>query len=202
MQVPLEIAFHNLEKSEALEQKVRDRVAKLHRFHDRIVSCRVAIEVPHRSRAHALGYHVRIEVRVPEKELVVSHDPGPQEDHFKPGLAVRDAFDAMERQLEEYGRRRRGVVKSLNRPLQGRVVRLFADHGFIAATDGREIYFHRNSVVGTDFDNLSEEATVELEVMEGESPAGPQASTVKAIPPMRLDPGQMDPGRMEPGSPG
>lgn len=195
MQVPLEIAFHNVEKSEALERKVRARVDKLHRFHDRIVSCRVAIEVPHRSAAHPLGYHVRIELRVPEKELVVSHDPGPQEDRFKPALAVRDAFDAMERQLEEHGRKRRGEVKTLNQPLQGRVLRLFADHGFVATTDGREIYFHRNSVVGSGFDRLEKAAAVELEVMDGESPAGPQASTVKPIRPMRLDPAGIDPGQ-------
>ena len=125
---------------------------------------------------------------------MVSHDPGPQENHFKPALAVRDAFDAMERRLEEYGRRRKGSVKTLNQPLQGRVLRTFADHGFIAANDGREIYFHRNSVVGTAFDSLPADAAVELEVLDGESPAGPQATTVKQIRPMRLKPGRIDTG--------
>lgn len=139
MQVPLEIAFNNLDPSENLERRVRERVDKLHRFFDRIVSCRVAIEVPHRSRAHPLAYHVRVEVREPEKDLVVSRDPGNRDGHFDPYVAVRDAFDAMDRQLEEHARKMRGEVKTPSEPLQGRVLRTFADHGFIATTDGREI---------------------------------------------------------------
>lgn len=188
MQVPLEVTFRNMEPSDSLERKVRQRVDKLHRYFDRIVSCHVAIEVPHRSPAHALTYHVRIEVRVPEKVLVVSRDPGDRKDHFDAHLVVRDAFDAMERQLEEHSRKVRGEVKTPSAALQGRVLRTFDDHGFIETTDGREVYFHRNSVVGVDFDKLNQNEPVELVLMHGESPAGPQASTVKRIRPMQLDP--------------
>lgn len=188
MQVPLEIAFHNCQKSEALEQKVRERVEKLHRYFDRIISCRVVFEVPHRSQAHPLGYHMRIEVHVPDKELVVSHGPSAPEDRFKPGVVVREAFDAMERQLEEHSRKRRGEVKTLNQPLQGRVLRRFDNHGFIATTDGREIYFHRNALVDGEFDRLEADQPVELELMEGESPMGPQATTVKTIGRMQFNP--------------
>jgi len=189
MQVPLEIAFHNLEPSERLERKIRQRADKLNRYFDRIVSCRVAVDMPHRGpAAQPLAYHVRIEVRVPEKVLVVSRDPGEAEDRFNPDLALRDAFAAMERQLEEHSRKVRGEVKTLNAPRQGRVLRTFPEHGFIATTDGREIYFHRNSVIDAGFDRLKPGDTVELVLAHGESPAGPQASTVKPIPPMRLDP--------------
>lgn len=188
MQVPLEIAFHNVDPSANLERKIRERVDKLHRFFDRIISCRVAVEAPHRSQAKALAYHVRIEVRVPGKELVVSRDPGEDGGQFDPYIVVRDAFDAMQRQLEGYSRKLRGDVKTLNTALQGRVLRTFADHGFIGTMDGREIYFHRNSVVGTDFDKLGEGEPVELVVAGDESPIGPQATTVKHIRPMRLDP--------------
>lgn len=188
MQVPLEIAFHNVDASTNLERKIRVRVDKLHRYFDRIISCRVAVEAPHRSRAKALAYRVRIEVRVPGKELVVSRDPGDDGGHFDPYIVVRDAFDAMQRQLEGYSRRLRGDVKTPNAALQGRVLRTFADHGFIGTTDGREVYFHRNSVVGTDFEKLGEGEPVELVVVSDESPIGPQATTVKHIRPMQLDP--------------
>ncbi|MCB2054703.1 MAG: HPF/RaiA family ribosome-associated protein [Geminicoccaceae bacterium] len=190
MKVPLELSFHNVQSSEALERKVRERVDKLHRFFDRITSCHVAIEVPHRSQANALAYHVRIEVRVPRKELVVSRDPGPHGDHFDPYVVVRDAFDAMERQLEEHSRKVRGEVKTLQKDgnLQGRVVRKLENHGFIATTDGREVYFHRNAVVGVDFDRLSDDEAVELVLMDGEGPAGTSATTVKRIGAMQLDP--------------
>lgn len=189
MDVPLEISFHNTEPSEALEAKIRERVDRLHRYFDRINSCRVAVEVPHRSGAQQpQAFHVRIEARVPTKELVVSHDPGRRDDHFDPYLAVRDAFDAMDRQLEEHSRKMRNEVKTHEVPNQGKVLRIFADHGFIATTDGREIYFHRNSVVDAGFDSLTRGDTVELSLAHGESPAGPQASTVRPIGRMEVVP--------------
>ncbi|NWG47285.1 MAG: HPF/RaiA family ribosome-associated protein [Alphaproteobacteria bacterium] len=182
MDTPLEIAFHNMDSSSALEARVRERADKLHRFFRHINSCRVVVEVPHRSPSQASrAYHVRIEVRVPDRELVVSRDPGSAEAHLDSYLAVRDAFDAMERQLEHHSQKVRGDVKTLAGPLQGRVLRLFSDYGFIATTDGREIYFHKNAVVDPRFEDLSPDTPVELAVAEAESPAGPQASTVRAI---------------------
>jgi ribosome-associated translation inhibitor RaiA/cold shock CspA family protein len=187
MDVPLEIAFHNVVQSDAVERRIRERVARMQRYFGHVNSCRVVFEVPHRSTANPLGYHVRIETRVPEKELVVSRDPGERGANFDPYLAVRDAFDAMDRQLEAYARKLRGETKVHPAPLQGRVRRLFRDHGFIATNDDREIYFHRNAVAG-DFDALEEGVAVELTVVNGESPIGPQASTVRPIRPMELFP--------------
>ena len=186
MQVPLEISFHNLDSSDYLENRIRERVDRLERFFDRIVSCHVTLEAPHRSQQHPLAYHMRIEVRVPQKQLVVNRDPGPEGAHFDAYVLIRDSFDAMERMLEEHSRKIRGEVKAHDAPLQGEVLRMFNDYGFIATTDGREIYFHRNSLVDVDFDALKEGDPVELVVMQGESPAGPQASTVKPIRPMQL----------------
>lgn len=186
MQVPLEISFHNLDSSEYLESRIRERVDRLERFFGRIISCRVTLEAPHRSQRHPQAYHLRIEVGVPQKQLIVNRDPGPQEAHFDAYVLIRDAFDAMERMLEEHARKLRGDVKAHDAPLQGTVLRLFIDYGFVATTDGREIYFHRNSLVDIDFDDLDEGDAVELVVMDGESPAGPQASTVRPIRPMQL----------------
>lgn len=188
MDVPLELAFHNMEPSEAIEQKARARVERLHRYFSPINSVRVGIEVPHRSQAHALTYHVRIQVGVPGKELVVSRDPGDHNLHFDPLLAIRDSFDAMERQLEAHARKSRGEVKRHEPRLQGHIRRLVHDHGFIATNDGREIYFHRNAVIGKDFDQLETGAPVELEVAYGESPEGPQATTVRPIGKMAYTP--------------
>ena len=189
MDSPLEIAFHNMDTSEALERKVRGRVGRLNQRYGFINSCHVVVEVPHRNPANqAREYHVRIEVRVPDKELVVSRDPGDDRTHFDPHLAVRDAFDAMERQLEQFSQKIRRDVKSHAAPLQGRVLRLFPDYGFVATTDGREIYFHRNAVVDARFDDLEPETPVELSLVHGESPMGPQASTVRPIRPMEFVP--------------
>jgi cold shock CspA family protein len=78
-------------------------------------------------------------------------------------------------------------VKHHEEPIQGRVVRLFPDHGFVATTDGREIYFHANAVLGAGgFDALEEGTPVEISIIEGESPHGPQATAVTPIRPQQL----------------
>lgn len=184
MDIPLEIAYHNVDKSDALEDRIRERVARMHRRFGHINSCRIVVEVPHRSQVNALEYHIRAEVRVPDNEIVVSRDPGDRGAHFDPYIAVRDVFDAVERQLEEHSQKVRSDVKHHPLPPQGRVLRLFHDHGFVATNDGREIYFHRNAVVDEGFDALEVDSPVELTLVHGESPMGPQASTVRRIGPM------------------
>lgn len=190
MQVPLEITFHNMDSSDFLEAKVRERVDKLERFAGgRLIRCAVAVEAPHKSHHRQNIYHVRIEMSVPGKELVVSRDPGDIDAHRDVYVAIRDAFDAAERQLAEDARMARHDVKTHAPPmLQGRIVRLFTEHGFVATTDGREIYFHRNAVVDAPFEKLVEDEAVELAIVHGESPAGPQATTVRPIKEMKLRP--------------
>ena len=186
MDTPLEIAFHNMESSEALETLVRERADKLHRYFDRINSVRVVVEVAHKSQGGNKAYHARIETRVPGQELVVSQDPGGR-DHFDAYRTVRDAFDAMERQLEGHSKKLRGRDKA---PMaaaqegspQGRVLRTFPEYGFIEATDGREIYFHRNAVVDGTIEDLEKGQPVEMALIEQPDNAmGPQATTVRRI---------------------
>lgn len=90
----------------------------------------------------------------------------------------------MDRQLETHGQKVRNETKTHPAPLQGRVLRLFPDHGFAATNDGREVYFHRNAVAEDEFSELAEGDALELAMVNGESPIGPQASTVKRIRPM------------------
>jgi cold shock CspA family protein len=126
---------------------------------------------------------VRLEVRVPGAELAVTDKPGDITTHADIYSAVRDAFKAMERQLKKWKQKKVGEVKAHEAPLQGRIAELHADKGYgqIAATDGRLVYFHKNSLVSGTFDELAEGDTVELVVQSGESPVGPQASTVRPI---------------------
>jgi cold shock CspA family protein len=190
MDVPLEIAFVDMDSSEFVENRIRERVARLETRNLRLVSCRVAIEIPHQSHRKGNLYHVRIEMGVPGKELVISRAPGDINAHNDVYVAIDDAFEAAERLLAEDGRKAKGDVKLHEGGLQGRVTRLFGEqgHGFIATTDGREIYFHRNSVVDGDFSDLEEGQTVELVLVHGESPMGPQATMVRPIGGMRFDP--------------
>jgi ribosomal subunit interface protein len=108
---PLQVAFRNLDPSPAIEARVREKAQKLDRFYDRIMSCRVIVEAPHKYHHKGKLYRIRISLTVPDEELVVSRVPDDQHAHEDVYVAIRDAFDAMRRQLEDYARRRRGQVK-------------------------------------------------------------------------------------------
>ena len=178
MQLPLQIRFHNLEPSDSVESNVRKHAERLEHFCDEIVSCRVTIEAPHKHHHQGNIYQVTVDVRTPGDESVASRAPPEHHAHEDVYVAIRDAFDAATRQLEDYVRQRRGKVKSHDVAPHGRITQLFPheDYGVIETSDKREIYFHRNSVVDEDFDKLETGMTVHFAEEMGDN--GPQASTV------------------------
>jgi cold shock CspA family protein len=180
MQVPLQITFRHMDSSEALAAVIGERAAELDRLFDRIISCRVAVELQHARHLQGNLFRVRVDLNVPGREIVAGRDPAAHRAHEDPYVAVRDAFDAVRRLLEDYVRERRGEVKMHAVPDHGRVARLIAeqDYGFISTPDGSEIYFHRNSVANGAFEKLAVGDEVRFVVQEGESARGPQASTV------------------------
>ncbi len=179
MKLPLQIVFRNMEPSAAIEAAVRERADKLDLFYEHIMSCRVVIELHHRHHHQGNIYHVRVDVKVPEAEIVASREPAEHHAHEDVYVAIRDAFNAVRRRLEDYIRRRRGEVKEHEAPPHGRVVELHPDYGRIETPDGRLVYFHKNSVVGGDFDHL--DVGTEVRFVEEPGELGPQASTVHVI---------------------
>jgi len=174
MKIPLQITFRNMPHSDAIEAKVNEKSVKLDRFYDRIMSCRVVVEETQRRHHQGNIYSVRIDITVPGKELAISRQEN--EDAY---VAVRDAFNAAARLLEEHGRQLRGVVKTHEEPPIGRIVRIFpdSDFGFIKTPDDREIYFHRNSVLDNiDFRQLK--FGTEVTFIEEQGKEGPQAARV------------------------
>jgi ribosomal subunit interface protein len=116
MQTPLQITIRDMEHSEALETHIRDKVGKLEEFSSHITSCRVVVEMPHKHHHQGKQFNVRIDIGVPGSEIVVNRDHA--EDIY---VALRDAFDAAKRQIEDYARKIRGDVKThapKNRPQQ------------------------------------------------------------------------------------
>jgi ribosome-associated translation inhibitor RaiA/cold shock CspA family protein len=180
MQVPLQITFRHMESSEAVAARIRARAEDLERFFDRIVSCRVVVQCRHRRHQQGNLFHVRVDLGVPGREIVVGRDPAAHHAHEDPHVAVRDAFDAVRRLLEDYVRADRGDVKRHVVPDHGRIARLLADKdcGFILTAEGAEIYFHRNSVANGEFDKLAVGDEVRFVAQDAESAQGPQASTV------------------------
>ncbi len=105
MMIP-QITFRDMESSPAVTSHVERRAQKLKLFFDRVVDCHVVVEEPHRHSAKGKRFHVRINLHVPGKELVVSKNP----DNAKEDLhvAIDDAFSDAERVLEDYARKVRG----------------------------------------------------------------------------------------------
>ncbi len=157
MQLPLQVTFRHMDPSPALEARIRQRAEELDQFFDRITACRVVVECQHPRHHQGKLFEVRVDLTVPGHEIVVGRNPGINHAHEDAHVAVRDAFDAARRQLEDYARDRRGEVKAHAVPDHGRIARLMPerDHGFIISAAGDESYFHRNSVASGGFDRLA-----------------------------------------------
>lgn len=173
MEIQYQITARDIELSDELKDDITRRIEKLTDFYNRISRCRVVVEVPHRHKHEGNLYNVRIDMKVPRSELVVKREAGQDLN-----AAVRDAFDAARRKLEDYARRQRGDVKQRESAPHARVSALFPDegYGFLTTPDGRELYFHEHSVLNGEFKCLRIGTEVRYAEEEGEK--GPQASTV------------------------
>ncbi|MBI4293070.1 MAG: ribosome-associated translation inhibitor RaiA [Betaproteobacteria bacterium] len=106
MQIPVQITVRDVPHSEALDARIREKAAKLEEFHPRITSCRVTVEELHKHQHQGRHFQVNVDVRVPGREVVANRAHA--EDVY---VALRDAFDAAKRQLEEIARPKRGDGK-------------------------------------------------------------------------------------------
>jgi len=180
MDVPPEIAFRNVERNDAVDRRILEGIEKLEKVYPRLTSCRIAVEDASPGRDSGHLYRVRIDLGVPGSEVVVSRDPPrePAEDLLH---AVGEAFDIARRRLRKFAEKQRGEVKSHHRPRRGHVAKIFIDdgYGFIEAEDGREIYFHQNSLVDTNLERVR--VGDEVRYAEERGDKGPQASTVHLV---------------------
>ena len=99
MQIPLQITLRNIRGSAAVEAAIRRRAAKLERYYRKIVSCRVVVEIPSRHKHQGKEFVVRLDIKVPGSEIVITHDH-----HVDLYAALNDAFHAAQRRLEAHGR--------------------------------------------------------------------------------------------------
>lgn len=179
MQVEPRVTFKGFEPGSVVRGRIMERIDRLERYHDRIISCSVVVEAPHQRGRKGQLYHVRLDISVPQGEIVVNREPEKNHAHEDITVAIRDAFDAAQRQLEDHVRKLGGVhIKEHAAKLHGRVARLFPDegYGFIAGTDGREYFFRRDSVTGDGWAALQVGAEVRFSEMSGD--AGPYAAAV------------------------
>jgi len=177
MDTPAQITFHQMSSSPTLEREAESWIRELETFHNHIIRCRVVFEAPPH-HGHK-GVRVGVDVAVPGRHLAVHRSSEDPEQENVLG-AVREAFLAMRRELEEHQRLVRGDVKARVAPPQGRVTYLdpAGDFGRLESEDGRDVYFHRNSVLG----GLEKLAVGdEVRFHEEQGAQGPQASTVERV---------------------
>lgn len=175
MKIPLQVVFHGMAPSEALESAARMKAEKLERFSADIISCRVDVDELQKHQQQGRPFGVRIHLSLPGDELTV--DRVTDEDAH---VALRDAFDSMRRQIEDKVRRQRGQRKHHPTPLHGEVVRLDAGSrsGFIRTAEEDEYRFDSDNVVDDAYDRLEVGAQVQfLPELAGQ---GRQAKRVSA----------------------
>jgi cold shock CspA family protein/ribosome-associated translation inhibitor RaiA len=185
MQAPIEIAFQHCEPSDDIRAEIAKQAKRLEKFSDRITSCHVAIAGPKTRHRQGERFKVDIRIAMPERrDVIVTGTRGDAPEREHPLVAIREAFDAAVRQIEDVTREMRGQVKERqvrDRVAEGhgRVTKFLAgeDCGFIETADGREIYFHRNAVLGGAFDRLT--VGSEVRFVEEQGVKGAQSSAVR-----------------------
>ncbi len=180
MQTPVEIDFQGMEPAAALREKIARHVVDLESRFGRVTAARVVLKSP--GGHHRTGglYEVNIRLALPDgKEVNVERTPQADERHADIDFAINDAFHRARRQLQDQARQIEGQVKTHVAPPIARVTKLEDDFGFMETDDGREVYFHRNSVLDEGFRQLKIGDRVTFAEEAGEK--GPQASTVKRL---------------------
>jgi cold shock CspA family protein len=206
MQSELQLTFRNMHPSKDIESLVRGEAAKLDSFYGQLMGCHVTVEIPHQHRRKGKRYNVSLNLTLPHGEIVIKREPSlaAQVRQLREGgikkhaevnashkdlrVAITDAFNTAGRRLQDFARRQRGDVKTHPPASEARVSKVFEDqgYGFLVTTDGQEIYFHKNSVLGHGFEKLKAGMLVSFVEELGEK--GPQASTVRVLPKQRAHP--------------
>ncbi|HEY7457673.1 MAG TPA: HPF/RaiA family ribosome-associated protein [Xanthobacteraceae bacterium] len=182
METPTQIDFQGADASPALRSIIETHVKGLEDRFGRITACRVVVRAP--GRHHRTGglFEINVHLSLPNgREVKVSRTPQGDERHADAEYAIADAFKRARRQLQDQVRRLQGKVKSHEAMPIGKVRTINSDRGFgyLETADGREIYFHRNSVLDNAFARLKSGTRVSFSEEEGDK--GPQASTVKLL---------------------
>ena len=181
METPVEIDFQGMKPVERLHQSVTTHIADLEQRCGRITACRVVLKAP--GGHHRVGlYEVNIRLALPNgREVNVARTAQQDERYADVDFAINDTFKRARRRLQDRVRRMQGQVKTHEAQPIGAVIRLdpTGEFGFLETADGREVYFHQNSVLDGAFSRLSVGARVAFAEEAGDK--GPQASTVRLL---------------------
>ena len=183
METPLQLEIEGFEPSTHLRQVIENNVTKLEHHYGRMTACRVVIRAP--DAHHRLGepYFVTVRIALPGHRDVSVKPPPRSRDRRQAGVnfAVNDAFRRADRQLRDHASKLKETQdRHVSKP-HGKVLRIDTDRnfGYLESEDGREIYFHENSVLDGKFRQLVPGSRVSFHEEEGDK--GPQASNVCVV---------------------
>jgi len=190
MQKPVEIAFRNIESSEAAEAAIRDHVARLERMYGRMTTCRVRVDQRNQNVNESMPPVVHIDISVPgHKDIIVAHEADHLQRKYQlPDLrnAINEAFRIAERRLGKYkdkltdhGVAERGHEAANEYRGQVAEITPAKDFGYILTKEGGLLYFHRNSLLSGEFDGLRRGDEVTYVEQAGDT--GPIASKVRVL---------------------
>jgi cold shock CspA family protein len=182
METPTEIEFQGMKPNESVRAEIDKYIEGLEDRFGRVTACRVVLKGPGEHHRTSGLYEVNIRLALPEgREVEVSRTPKADQRQADVRFAIHDAFKRARRKLQDQARRLQGQVKTHEPQSIGTVTKLDAagGFGFFESADGREIYFHRNSVLKGGFDKLKVGTRVAFSEEQGEK--GPQASTVRRL---------------------
>ena len=181
METPVQIDFQGMAAQPQIRGVIDKHVSELEQRFGRITAGRVVLKAP--GGHHRIGlYEINIRLELPDgREVNVTRTPGEDDRQSDLNFAINDAFKHARRQLQDHVRRMQGQVKQHETEPIATVARIdpSGEFGFLETTDGREIYFHRNSVLDGGFSRLTVGARVAFAEEMGEK--GPQASTVRPL---------------------
>lgn len=180
MQTPVRIEFQGTDASGLLRSEIAGHVSRLEDRFGRVTACRVVLKGPGKHHSEGGLYEINICLALPNgKGVNVNRTPAVDERHADVHFAINDAFKRARRRLQDHARRLQGHVKVHSSPPVAIVSKLGDGFGFLETGDGREIYFHRNSVLNDAFPRLQVGTRVAFAEEAGDR--GPQASTVRPL---------------------
>ena len=182
METPIQIDFQGMTANAGVRDSIVKHVKQLEERFGRITAGRVVVKGPGGHHRKGGLYEINIRLALPEgRKVIVDHIAQNDERYSDLNFSINDTFKRARRQLQDQVRKLDGQVKHHEGAPVGTVVELdpLGEFGFIETDDGREIYFHRNSVLGGEFPLLAVNSRVTYAEEMGEK--GPQASTVKLI---------------------
>ena len=182
MQTAVEIDFQGMDVKPDVRAAIEKHMDQLEERFGRITDARIVLKAP--SGRHRTGglYEIGVHLSLPDgREVNIGRVRQDDERFADLNFALNDTFKRARRQLQDQVRELQGQVKQSSGSPAGTVAELdpLGQFGFIRTDDDREIYFHRNSVLGDGYAQLSVGARVSYAEELGDK--GPQASTVKPM---------------------